>query len=79
MNKHFFFIISMFFALTSGLKAQDTIVLKSGTQILSKISEIGTNGIKYKAQENPTALTMYLKNSKSTKFVFTMDLYNNIT
>jgi len=53
MNKHFFFIISMFFALTSGLKAQDTIVLKNGTQILSKISEIGTNGIKYKAQENP--------------------------
>jgi len=53
MKKICFFFFSVLISLTSGLKAQDTIVLKNGSQIIAKIAEIGPGGIKYKVQENP--------------------------
>jgi len=53
MEKRCFFFFSVLISLTSGLKAQDTIVLKNGSQIIAKIAEIRPDGIKYKVQENP--------------------------
>lgn len=51
MNKYFLFIV-VFFASLVTISAQDVIVKKDGSTILSKVIEIGATEIKYKKWNN---------------------------
>ncbi len=70
MRKISLLVFLMLICFISNLKAQDTIFLKNGSLILSKISEIGPGRIKYKMQANPDGPDYLLEKSKVTAIHF---------
>lgn len=64
----FFFVILI--CLTSNLKAQDTIVQKNGSKIISKISEVSPSRIKYKIYENQAGPDYYIEKSSVREIHF---------
>ena len=56
--------------ITCNIKAQDIMITKDGQKITAKIEEIGTNVIKYKKNDNPTATTYSINKSDVASILF---------
>ena len=59
--KNILYILLLF---SFGVKAQDTLVLKDSTKIVSLVLMLGEDSIRYKKIENITGPDLYIKNSK---------------
>lgn len=57
-------LILLFLLCSIGVSAQDVIVKKDGTTILSKVLEVGQSVIKYKKHENPDGPTYTISKSE---------------